>query len=301
ILQRDLRMRETFLINLAWFGTMGAMSLWMIGNGTLRTYNDMVTIALAGVSMSSAAAVLLTWKQLRFSTDGTVALLAVLRFASPQALMVALSNSIRQLDILLVQVYFGLPASGVYNSAKMFYRVFETATDAGIALMYPAAVRLFAQKRESSIITIFSKAISFILIPTIGAVVILELGATDLLVGLLGEKFRAAAPQFNVMILGALFLPFFILQSVELAQHYTGKLLRHVVISMVCGLLTFYVLGKMQLATWFPLGIVAYSCAFAVQLVWSVRSELHFPLSDIFRAVPDALSFVRDFRAVGDK
>ncbi|MBX7156555.1 MAG: oligosaccharide flippase family protein [Candidatus Kapaibacterium sp.] len=293
LMQRDLHMRDVFFTNLAWFGTMTVISIWMMAHGTLSGYNDMKFISLVGISVSSLVALVLSRKQLVFGWGGTVEFASIVRFALPQAIFVSLNNIIRQLDIFIVQIYFGLPASGVYNSAKMLYRVFETASDAGTSLMYPTAVKLFAQQRHDYVITIFSKAISFILLPTIVAVVVLELGFTNFIVQFLGSKFVTAAQQFNVMILGAVFLPFFILQSVELAQHNVLKLLRHVTISVATGLLVYYILGKLQLKEYFPLGIVAYSLMFAVMLVQSVRSELHFPYSDLFRSIPDALSFFR--------
>lgn len=296
LMQRDLRMRDVFFTNLAWFGTMGVMTVWMIQQGSLQRYEDMAAISLWGVGISSVVALVLARRQLIFSLRGSISFTQVLRFGLPQALIVSLNNLIRQLDIFLVQLYFGLAAAGIYTSAKMIYRVFETAADAGIGLMYPTAVRLFAQDRTESVITIFSKAISFLLVGSIAAVICLEAGMSRIIIGFLGERYAQAVPQFNVMVLGALFLPFFILQSVELAQHYTGKLLRHVVISVVVGLVVFYLLGKWQYLTLYPLGVVAYSASFALLLALSVRNELHFPLSHLFRAIPDALSFVRSLK-----
>lgn len=293
LMQRDLAMKNIFFTNLAWFGTMTVLTLWMISSDLLNNFDDMKYISLVGMAMSSVTAVLLSWKGIEFSTKGKLSWTQLFSFTLPQALFVALNNIIRQLDIFIVQLYYGLAAAGIYTSAKMLYRVFETASDAGIALMYPTAVKLFAEKREQQIITIFSKAISLLLILFIGAIIILELGGSSILLGLLGEKYKAAVGQFNVMILGALFLPFFILQSVELAQHNLGVLLRIVFVSVAVGFAVFYLLGKLQLFGLYPLGIVAYSSAFAVQLVISVRKELHFPLRDMFRALPDVIALVR--------
>ncbi len=296
LMMRELRMRDVFFTDLMWFGSMAIMTFWMIGNGTFKDYEDMKFISLIGIGCSSVMSVLLSYDMMEFKRSGSIRLGQILAFGLPQALMMALNNSIRQLDMFLIQPFFGTAAAGVYNSAKMLYRVFETATDAGISLMYPTAVKLLAADKREQIIVVFSKAISLLVMMTVFGVVVLWLGGTELIVHFLGAKYVAAASQFNLMLVAALFLPLFILQSVDLALHKVWKLLAIVSTSATVGVGTFLATGYAHSEQYISLGVVTYSLCFALLLVISVRADLHFPLSQLFRTIPDALEAVQSFR-----
>jgi O-antigen/teichoic acid export membrane protein len=293
-MQRELHMRDVFFTNLAWFGSMGVLTFWMMSRGLLRSYEDMVLISLTGVSISSLVATILSRNMMQFSRHGTLSLASVLRFGLPQALVMALNNSIRQLDVFLIQPFFGTAASGVYTSAKMLYRAFETITDAGISLMYPTAVRLLTTDRRDNIIIVFSKAISLLLMFTVGSVLVLELGGTSLIVQFLGENYAAASGQMNLILLGTLFLPLFVLQSVELALHKVTRLLAISAASVCIGVITFLVVGLNHSIQLVALGVVTYSASYAIMLLISVRADLHFHLSQLFRTIPDVVSLVRN-------
>ncbi len=297
LMMRELRMRDVFFVDLAWFGSMAAMTVWMLRQGSFHDYADMKLISLWGMGCSSLVAIMLSFDMLEFRRQGSIRLAQILAFGLPQALMMALNNSIRQLDVFLIQPFFGTATAGVYNSAKMLYRIFETVTDAGIALMYPTAVKLLAADKRDQIIIVFSKAISLLVMMTVLSVAVLWAGGTTLIVGFLGPKYVAAAAQFNTMLVAALFLPLFILQSVDLAFHKVWKLLGIVSASAVVGVGTFLITGSMHSERFISLGIITYSLSFALLLIISVRADLHFPISKLFRTIPDAIEAVQGFRA----
>jgi O-antigen/teichoic acid export membrane protein len=296
LLMRDLRMRDVFLVDLAWFAGMGAITATLMLRGEFNSYEDMKVISLGGVAASSVVALICAKDVMVFRRVGTLKVAQILHFGLPQALMMAVNHSIRQLDVFLVQPFFGTAAAGVYNSTKMLYRLFETVTDAGIALMYPTAVKLLATDRKDQIITVFSKAISLLVIVTIPGVLILEFGGTNLIVQFLGPQYAPVARQFNVMILGAVFLPLFILQSVDLALHKVWKLLGMVLFSSLVGIATFILTGMAHAEELISLGVVTYTVTFAVLLIFSVRADLHFRMSQLFRTVPDAMAALQSRR-----
>ncbi len=297
LMMRELRMRDVFFTDLAWFGSMACIFFWKLHSGSFGTYEDMKFISLAGVGCSSIVSVILAYDMMEFRRRGSIRMAQILAFGMPQALMMALNNSIRQLDMFLVQPYFGTAAAGVYNSAKLLYRVFETATDAGISLMYPTAVKLLDADRRDQIIVVFSKAISLLVMMTMFGVIVLWSGGTTIIVGYLGAKYVAAASQFNIMLFAALFLPLFILQSVDLALHKVWKLLAIVATSAAVGVGTFIVTGSLHLENLISLGVVSYSMCFALLLIISVRADLHFPISQLFRTIPDTLEAIQGFRS----
>ncbi len=290
LLMRDLRMRDVFFVDLAWFGGMALITTVLMTRGEFDSYEDMKLISLGGIAISSLVALVQARDLLVFRTTGALDVGRMLRFGLPQALMMSINHSIRQLDVFLVQPFFGTATAGVYNSTKMLYRLFETVTDAGIALMYPTAVKFLATDRKDQIITVFSKAISLLILVTLVGVIVLESGGTELIVQFLGPQYAKVASQFNVMAIGAVFLPLFILQSVDLALHKVWKLLGMVLVSSLVGVATFILTGLAHAEHLISLGVVTYTCTFALLLVFSVRSDLHFRLSQLFRTLPDAMA-----------
>ena len=119
---------------------------------------------------------------------------------------------------------------------------------------------------------------------------------TELIVMFLGQGYAKVSSQFNVMVIGAVFLPLFILQSVDLALHKVWKLLGMVLISSLVGIVTFVLTGMSHAEHLISLGVVTYTITFAVLLIFSVRSDLHFHLSQLFRTVPDALAALQSRR-----
>lgn len=293
LLMRDLRMRDVFFVDLAWFGGMALLTSVLMMRGEFDSYEDMKLISLGGISISSVVAIVQSRDLLVFRSAGVLQTATMLRFGLPQALMMSINHSIRQLDVFLIQPFFGTATAGVYNSTKMLYRLFETITDAGIALMYPTAVKFLATDRKDQIITVFSKAISLLILVTIVGVVGLEFGGTEIIVRFLGPQYSGVVTQFNVMVIGAVFLPLFILQSVDLALHKVWKLLGMVLISSLVGVATFIITGMTHAEHLISLGVVTYTFTFALLLVFSVRSDLHFQLSQLFRTVPDAMAAIQ--------
>jgi len=304
LLLRDLQMKQIFWVNFAWFGTMSALTIWLIINGSLgnvmlnsvEKFRLLVLIAFTGMGVSTLVALWLSRGLLRFSLNGSVSLRSILGFGVPQAMVGSINNSIRQLDVLLLQYFFGVNAVGIYQAAKNLYRVFEIGIDAIYSLVYPAAVRLLSEGNRIQFIALLSKAVSFVFVPYVLLVLCLELKGTEILVGFLGPKYQAAAQQFNILILGALFLPFIPLSSVPMALHRSSTLLLQVVIAAITGVGMLLMFGIKQNSQLFPLGIVMYSFTLSVLLIIYVYRELGITPIHFFRAIPDSLNFVKSIR-----
>jgi O-antigen/teichoic acid export membrane protein len=237
------------------------------------TFEDFALIACSGMAAGSLVGIVLGRDLIELSLGGTLPARSVVGFSLPQALMMAMATSIRQLDIFLVQLFFSTRAAGIYNAAKMLYRVFETGADAAMWLLYPTAVQLLHQERRDALRALIAKALVLQCMIAIGAVAIAEFGGTALLVRFLGLRYQETAAIFNVMAFGALALPFLMLQSVQLALHRVEQLLKITAIGVAAALAA-YLLAGIASALWLVgSGVVAYAVVVALLLVLAVRKE----------------------------
>ncbi len=287
LIYREMRMKELFATDLIWFGVRTAMTVWMLSEGRLNTLSDIVLIDFVGMAASSLAAIVLSWRYMEFSWRGTITLKEYLRFGVPLAVATALNSTPRQLDVMVIAAFFGVGVVGVYNPAKNLFRFFEQAFDAVVTLLYPAAVRMYSQHRMEDLQVLITKAISVTLIPAIIAVVILELGASNVIVWLLGEQYAGAVVHFNVLILGALGMPFWLMGSVIAAMGHSTIVVRYSAVGLILSLGTLFIVGATGLEWAIGLGMVVNWFVVGALCTAYVRRSVHFPLNAMFRAVDD--------------
>ncbi|MCX7929132.1 MAG: oligosaccharide flippase family protein [Chlorobi bacterium] len=287
LLQRELRARDVFLTNLAWLGTATVLTIYFLTHDRLRYFEDMALIACVGLTAGSVVGSVLARDLYHWSLEGTLTLRAVLRFSVPQALMMALATSIRQLDIFIVQAFFSTRAVGVYNAAKMLYRVFETGADAAVWLMYPTAVRLLHQERRDALNALVGKSLILQCAVVFAAVFTLEAGGTKFFVGFLGAQYSETTTVFNVMAIGALFLPVMVLQSVLLALHRVDRMLGITAISVIAAVAVYIIVGVLDLLPLIGTGVVMYAAAMGFLLWYAVRREGLVAVTDLVQAMSD--------------
>lgn len=287
LIYREMRMRDLFVIDLVWFGVRTVMTIWALSNNSLKTLEDIILIDFAGMGASSLAAVWFTRKEMVFGWKGRISVKEYLRYGVPLAIATALNSTPRQLDVLVIAAYFGVGVVGVYNPAKNLFRFFEQAFDAVQTLLYPAAVRMMVQDRREDLQILITKAISVTLIPTIIAVVILELGGSQIIVPLLGEQYAGAVGHFNILILAAIGMPFLLMSSVINAMGHSTTVVKFSAIGLIVGMTTLF---GISVAGWewaIGLGLVVNSLVVGVLCTLYVRRAIHFPLRSVLRAFDD--------------
>ena len=292
LIYRDMRMRALFAVDLIWFGVRTAMTVWMIQEGTLTTLDDIVLIDFLGMAATSVAALAATWKSLEFRWTGTTSVREYLRFGVPLAVATALNSTPRQLDVMVIEAFFG-----VYNPAKNLFRFFEQAYDAVVTLLYPAAVRMYTQHRMEDLQVLVTKAISVTLIPTVIAVMVLELGASNVITLLLGEQYRGAVAHFNVLILGALGMPFGLMASVVAAMGQSTAVVRYSAMGLV---VSAAVLISVSVAGWewaIGLGMATNTIVVGILTTLHVRKTVHFPARALVRMVHDVRLAIQGLNA----
>ncbi|MBI2793655.1 MAG: oligosaccharide flippase family protein [Ignavibacteria bacterium] len=287
LIYREMRMRDLFIIDLIWFLVRTIMTAWAINTDSLHTLEDIIQIDFAGMAASSLGALYFTRKELRFNWKGSITFRDYLRYGIPMAVAGALNSTPRQLDVLVIAAFFGVGVVGVYNLAKNLYRFFEQAFDAVVSLLYPASVRMITQHRTEDLQILVTKAISVTLIPTVIALVILELGGSSLIVPLLGEKYSASVGHFNILILAALGMPFTLMSSIIQAMGHSTVVVKFSAIGLVVGMSTLFVTAFLGLQNYIGLGLVANSIVVGLLCTAYVRKSVHFPLNALMRAVQD--------------
>lgn len=296
ILYRDMRMRDLFIADAVWFGVRTIMTVWAISHGGLSTFEDILLIDLVGIGASSLVSMLMTRKDMIFSRQGMMTLRTYLGYGLPLAAATALNTAPRLLDVYVIAAFFDVGVVGVYNPAKNLYRIFEQGFDAVTTLMYPAAVRMHAQKRTQDLQTLVTKAVSFTLLPVIVIVAILELGASNFIITFLKPEYAAAVGHFDVLILSALIMPFGLLGSIVLAAGHSASILKYSAVGVFSSFLVLFLVGYSGEAQLIGLGLVANTLVVSILFTVHVQRELNLPLSAFSRVLPDARNMLRRFR-----
>jgi len=287
IIYREMRMKDLFVADSIWFGVRTGLTFWLIANDRLHSLSDIVLIDFAGMAASSLATIALTRKDLTFGWSGTISFGKYLRYGVPLAMATALNSAPRQLDVYVIAAFFGVGVVGVYNPAKNLYRFFEQGFDAVTTLLYPAAVRMYSQNRMEDLQVLITKAISVTLIPTIIAVVALELGLSKLIIPILGQKYAAAVDHFNVLAIAALGMPFILMSSVIAAMGRSTIIVRYSAIGLLVAGGVLFVVGQLGQPLLVGLGLVSNTLVVGILCTMHVRKELHFPLRSLGRAFGD--------------
>ncbi len=293
LIYREMRMKELFMVDLVWFGVRTALTIQALQSQELRTFADIVRIDLIGMAASSLAAILFTLRDMQFGWRGSITLKGYLRYGIPLALATALNSTPRQLDVLVIAAFFGVGVVGVYNPAKNLFRFFEQAFDAVITLLYPAAVRMYAQQRSEDLQLLVTKAISLTLIPTILALIVLEAGGSNAIVWILGDQYAASVGHFNVLILAAVGMPFVMMSSIIAAMGHSTVVVRYSAYGLVAGMVVLFGVCVAQLEWAIGLGLVVNALVVGYLCTAYVRRSIHFPLRLVLRMFRDVYSVMQ--------
>ncbi len=298
LLYRELAMQRVFWLDLSWVGTMALLTIWLFWRRELRTFDDLALIALSGMGVSSLLGIVLSRPWLRFGWAGTVRLRDIVHFTFPQTLSSALHTALRQLDVYAVQYFFGAAIVGVYQSAKTFYRVFDTLFDLVAGVLHPAAVRLLAEGAHQELRTLVSKVLSLTLLGIGVCVVLLEAGLAELVLKpLLVAEYESAIAYFQLLSLGALGIPFAVLGSAILALGRSRRVLANIAAATALGGAVLGIVGVFGAVTLVPLGMVVYTLSLGALNFAFVRRYFQVSWRELFRAVGDIRGFVASLRS----
>jgi O-antigen/teichoic acid export membrane protein len=294
LIYRDHEMKKLFFVDLAFFGTMGIITAYLLLKKPHLTFNYMVFIYFSGSILSTLTSIVLTFRKLEFGVKGNIKLKRLISFGFPLMLNSSLNSLPRQLDLYIVQFFFSTSVVGIYYSAKTLFRFFEETANAAIGLIYPAAVRQLEKKNYKGLNDLMTKASSFIFIAFLIIIAILELGLSRILIEwFLPFKYHLAVEHFNVLLLAAFGLPFVILSTIINAAEKPYTVLLYVVISVILSLGTYYIVGLSGNQYLIPLGIIVYLISFGTMCFIYVNRHFDFKFRQIFRAVGDSYQYIK--------
>jgi O-antigen/teichoic acid export membrane protein len=288
ILVRDMNMKGVFWVDFAWLGTMTLVTIYLLMNNSLNTLQEMVVINYSGAAISSLVGVLICWKQLSFSLNGTITSRNIIRFSLSQALASGLGNVIRQLDVFIVQFYFSSVIVGIYNAAKTLYRTYETGYDAALILLYPSSVRLIAENRLEDLKILFTKALALSFFPIMLVVIAVSTGFFDIAIRYLfkGEEYVQAIPYFNILSLAVIAMPLAFFSVVIVALRDIKTQLTAIIVSTVLSSLTLVVVGKLRIPELIPLGTIFYFLIFGIFSYVYFKNKFHLTMIEILKEIP---------------
>jgi O-antigen/teichoic acid export membrane protein len=293
-LYRDTQPKILFIVNAAWFGVMTALTVWMLANHTLRTFREMFLIAVIGLVVSSCVALILTRKQFVFTIQKHITQKEALRFIGYQGIISFTSNIVKQLDVYIVQYYFGGITVGTYQSAKTLFRFVEAIFDGINGLLYPGVLRLSYEQRDQELRTLLIKVLSFsFLIMATGLGISLLGGASLGIKIFLSPQYQSASGYFTVLMMGAVCMAFSLMTSVMAALDELRTLLLYILIAGTIGIVSLIIIGSAHLQELVPIGFVMYHASLGGLSFQFIRTKKHLPLLSIFRAVPDIWNFLR--------
>ncbi len=299
-LQRAVQARAIFVVDIVWFGVMTLLTAYFLAVGQLQSFEVIFIISLCGMIASSAVSYALTRKLLGLRSESLTAGVSwreLLGFGAYQGTAGMLLNVIKQLDVTLVQYFFNTATVGVYQSAKTLFRFFDESLNAITGLVYPTTVRLVREEKEEQILALFSKMLSFGVMLTLCAIVLVYAGTAEWLVSLvLAPKYASALGYIKLLVLSTPAMPFLVLVSYMIARGDGKFLLISIASAVGCGLAALCLVGYLHIPEAVPIGIMTYYFVEAIICFAYIRHWMHFPTRLLWRAFPDTISFLKGWK-----
>jgi len=294
VLMRDIQTRQLFLMNAAWLGSMALATLHGVVAGWLHSFESLATIAIAGMATSSLVGVYLARSALKLMRIRTGMVGPLVQFGLRQMSTSVIHTSVRQLDVVIAQTFFGTATVGVYQAAKTLFRLFELGLDAATSIVYPAAVQYHASGNRTALSDVTTKAMSALLVAFTVAVVIVW-SAGHLIGFILGSRYDAAIATLETMSIASLLMPLTMAGIVLVARGAVALHARITAIAAIAAMTCFVTSGIIGVWWIFPGGIIAYYTVLGIG-DWVALKRLgvyHLRLADLWRIIPDAWSYTR--------
>lgn len=301
ILQIDYRITRIFILDLAYFGAFVGLMIYGWSAGNFSNAQDMVWYNLTALVLSSLTGIVLCWRELRPDLshlyDSTRQIIRIGIHQGGTGLMTIVQQ---QADIAIVSGMRGSAAVGIYNAARIFFRVFEALRDAGQLLLVPVTSNAYSQKNTEKVQDITVLATAALVLMLFPALTILILTA-PLFLPLLLPEFSSAVDEFQWLMGSGFAMPFIIVPSaVLLGIGHTRDLFLGMLVGtgvlVGAGLMITYLLGPVGMA----IGVFLGNATLAILLTQRMNRYIEFSVRGVFkrsRGLGSVLrSRARDFR-----
>jgi O-antigen/teichoic acid export membrane protein len=297
-LLKNHNMQKIFWMDFFFFFTMSVLIIYFKLNSNKLDLQLSINIYFLGTLLSSIYATLSSIRYCKIGLKGRLPLIKVLKFNVPFTISNALANLPKQLDILIFKLFFDLHTIGIYQAAKSLYRLFEEGVIGANGLVYPALVKHFETKNYNEIYSIVSKGISFLFIAYVFVSIILLSGFSNFLISnIMKSNYLNSINYFNILLIGAIFLPLNILNFLLTSTENHIKLLLNVSIAFLLSIITMYFVGFYNLNILIPFGLISYNFTLAVLNYLYVKKHIlpNFKLINLLRGFNDTKEFSKRF------
>ncbi len=259
IIYRIQNMKFLFFVNLIFFGSITALIFNRISQVHVLQFSDLSIFYLVGSGLSSLIAVILIRKELKFEKNASFKLSKFFQFGWQMTTTSLLFTLPRQLDVLFLKLFFSLETVGLYSAAKNIFRVFDEAMSAISGLIYPSAVRQINNQNRNALVDLLSKSSSFMFFAFGLLIVLLTCGLSNVMFTyLLPQRYLMSQNYFNILLIGALFLPFTFIYSVMVALDKLKKIILVSFIGNIIFFFSIYIIGSTNNINWTPIPLIIY-------------------------------------------
>ncbi len=298
ICYRETQIRRLFALNLIYFGSMSGIIFYNVWNNTFLTHYDLINIAYIGSALSVVVGVILNAKHWKFKLPNKNSIIRYKDIVSYSAKFSIGSIALtipRTLDAYIIQYFFGTNVVGLYAPAKTIFRFVEDLTNAIYFTIYSPTVKYFANNDMLNINKLISKAISLMFIFFLVATIFCWIFGGSLFNLFLPEKFIAALPIFNWLMLTSLFLPFTLLNTAINAEGKPELVSKYTLIGVVFWLISFWFVAISFPNTIEVVAVPYIIFTFVLSFLFFNYAKRHYNLKlhQIFRFFPDTYNFVK--------
>ncbi len=296
---KNQNMKALFFVDLFFFGVFTFLILYYKFSQNSMTYLESVNIYFIGTTASSLIAFFLSKKYIIWGMKGDFKLGNILYFSVPYTLSNALMAIPRQLDIVILKLFFDLKTVGIYQAARSLFRLFEEGINAANTLIYPALVKHFKNGNKGEAYLIASKGISFTFITFVTISIILPFGVSEFLIKLfLKSTYLDSIYYFNVLLISSIFIPFFISYFVLTAADFHRTLLKNVGISVLISLICYYIIGILHNENLIPFAYISFFASLAILNYFVMKNKIfkNLRIKFLFRALEDSIGFIKKIK-----
>lgn len=291
---RDRNMKNVFLINLLFFGTITILVFYSIFQNISLTFSNLSFYYITGAIASSITGVLISFNKLIFSTKGNVKLSALYHFSWKIAYTNILHTIPKQVDIFIIKLFFATEIIGLYAAAKSLYRLFDEAINAIYGLLYPTSVKYIQLKDYNSLNSLINKSISFIfwIFALVSIFIISPLG--DIILGwIFSSNYIQSLKYLKLMVIVTPFLSFISFYSIITAEGKLNYLFRGVLLANIGFFASLLTVCFTNAIDFLPFGLITFFAIFGITALFYGITQYNYKLRSLFVAFPDTYNFVK--------
>ncbi len=208
LLQSRFRIREVFIVD-AFHFLAAPLLIWVVSR--MHRFSDaaiLLQINLVSLSLSSLVGLILSRRMLRMTLRPNPGEARRMWEYGSYALGGMTSTTLyTKADIFLLSSFGGPIEVAVYNSVKVFTRLYEMVTQVIAMFILPGVSHLASRGEERSLIAVVEKAISFLTIAMIPVVLLFLVFPAPLIETIYQGRYLEGIPLMRVFAFLALLVP----------------------------------------------------------------------------------------------